>query len=192
MGKSTLFNALTGLRQHTGNWSGKTVATAVGYSQIGDCRFHLVDLPGTYSLLTHSAEEEVTCSYLCGGEAEVVVVVCDASCPDRGVALALQVMEMGHAVLLCLNLMDEARRRVAAHPADFVWIVYDGEYENSFAEGRVRVSYTGGKGPQRADDFIVDFVRMAKWLGLDAKIEVVTGDKELLKRIKKVRRDAAN
>lgn len=111
VGKSTLFNALTGLRQHTGNWSGKTVATAVGYSQIGDCRFHLVDLPGTYSLLTHSAEEEVTCSYLCGGEAEVVVVVCDASCPDRGVALALQVMEMGHAVLLCLNLMDEAQRR---------------------------------------------------------------------------------
>ena len=90
------------------------------------------------------------------------------------------------------ELLAEARRRVAAHPADFVWIVYDGEYENSFAEGRVRVSYTGGKGPQRADDFIVDFVRMAKWLGLDAKIEVVTGDKELLKRIKKVRRDAAN
>lgn len=111
VGKSTLFNALTGLRQHTGNWSGKTVDTAVGYCPIGDCRFRLVDLPGTYSLLTHSAEEEVARSYLCSGEAEAVVVVCDASCPDRGVALALQVMEMGHSVLLCLNLMDEARRR---------------------------------------------------------------------------------
>ncbi len=111
VGKSTLFNALTGLRQHTGNWSGKTVATAVGYSQIGGSRLRLVDLPGTYSLLTHSAEEEVARSYLCGGEAEAVMVVCDASNPDRGVALALQVMEMGHSVLLCLNLMDEARRR---------------------------------------------------------------------------------
>ena len=83
------------------------------------------------------------------------------------------------------ELLAEAKARTAVNPADFVWIVYDGERENSFADGRVRVSYTGGKGPQRADDFIVDFVRMAKWLGLADRIEVVTADKELLKRVQR-------
>ncbi|MBR5524052.1 MAG: ferrous iron transport protein B [Clostridia bacterium] len=111
VGKSTVFNALTGLHQHTGNWSGKTVATAVGYFRAGTHLCRLVDLPGTYSLLTHSAEEAVARDYICGGEPETVVVVCDATCPQRGVRLVLQILETGRPVIVCLNLMDEARRR---------------------------------------------------------------------------------
>ena len=107
VGKSTLFNRLTGLRQHTGNWSGKTVATAVG--RCGDYR--LVDLPGTYSLLPHSEEERVARDYLLCGEAEAVVVVCDACCLERNLNLALQCRELCRRVLVCVNLLDEAERR---------------------------------------------------------------------------------
>ena len=108
VGKSTVFNALTGLHQHTGNWTGKTVATATGVCR-GVCR--LVDIPGTYSLHTHSAEEEVAREYLTTGDPAAVVVVCDATCLDRGVGLVLQILEMGHRVAVCVNLMDEAARR---------------------------------------------------------------------------------
>ena len=107
VGKSTLFNRLTGLRQHTGNWSGKTVATAVG--RCGDYR--LVDLPGTYSLLPHSEEERVARDYLLRDEAEAVVVVCDACCLERNLNLVLQCRELCQRVLVCVNLMDEAERR---------------------------------------------------------------------------------
>ena len=108
VGKSTVFNALTGLHQHTGNWTGKTVATAAGVCR-GVCR--LVDLPGTYSLHTHSAEEEVARDYLLEGDAVGVVVVCDATCLTRGVGLVLQIIEMGRRVAVCVNLMDDAKRR---------------------------------------------------------------------------------
>ena len=107
VGKSTLFNRLTGLRQHTGNWSGKTVAAAEG--RCGDYR--LVDLPGTYSLLPHSEEERVARDYLLRGEAEAVVVVCDACCLERNLNLVLQCRELCKRVLVCVNLLDEAERR---------------------------------------------------------------------------------
>ena len=107
VGKSTLFNRLTGLHQHTGNWSGKTVATAMG--RCGDYR--LVDLPGTYSLLPHSEEEQVARDYLLCGEAEAVVVVCDACCLERNLNLVLQCRELCRRVLVCVNLLDEAERR---------------------------------------------------------------------------------
>ena len=107
VGKSTLFNRLTGLRQHTGNWSGKTVAAAEG--RCGDYR--LVDLPGTYSLLPHSEEERVARDYLLRGEAEAVVVVCDACCLERNLNLVLQCRELCQRVLVCVNLLDEAERR---------------------------------------------------------------------------------
>ena len=107
VGKSTLFNRLTGLHQHTGNWSGKTVATAIG--RCGDYR--LVDLPGTYSLLPHSEEERVARDYLLRDEAEAVVVVCDACCLERNLNLVLQCRELCRRVLVCVNLLDEAERR---------------------------------------------------------------------------------
>lgn len=111
VGKSTLFNALTGLRQHTGNWSGKTISSAQGRCRSSRRDYILADLPGTYSLLVRSAEEEVTRDFLCRGGAKAAVVVCDAACLERNLNLALQVMECCDRVLLCVNLMDEAQRK---------------------------------------------------------------------------------
>ena len=110
VGKSTLFNALTGMRQHTGNWPGKTVATARGRCVWRGRELELVDLPGTYSLSARSAEEEVTRDFLTGGGAAVTVVVCDAGCLERNLILTLQVMELTDNVVVCVNLMDEAAR----------------------------------------------------------------------------------
>ncbi len=111
VGKSTVFNGLTGMKQHTGNWPGKTVATALGrcYSEKYD--YHMVDLPGTYSLMAHSAEEEIARDFLCNGCPDAVIVVCDATCLERNLNLVLQVLELTPRVVVCLNLMDEARRK---------------------------------------------------------------------------------
>ena len=110
VGKSTLFNALTHLRQHTGNWAGKTVATARGqYTYQGE-EYQLVDLPGTYSLAAHSQEEAVARDYIQSGQADGVVVVCDATCLERNLILVLQVLELTGKVLVCVNLLDEAER----------------------------------------------------------------------------------
>ena len=111
VGKSTLFNRLTGLRQHTGNWAGKTVARATGVCESAARRYTLVDLPGAYSLDTRSPEEALARDFLASGEAQAVVVVCDASCLERSLALVLQILALTHRVLVCVNLLDEARRR---------------------------------------------------------------------------------
>lgn len=111
VGKSTVFNRLTGMRQHTGNWSGKTVATAWGRFVWREQPYLLVDLPGTYSLLAHSAEEEAARDFLCFGQADACVVVCDATCLERSLNLVLQIRELIPKVVVCLNLMDEARRK---------------------------------------------------------------------------------
>ena len=111
VGKSTVFNALTHLRQHTGNWPGKTVATARGAFTYHNRRYTLVDLPGTYSLQPGSAEEEVTRDYLQSGEADVTLVVADATCLERNLALVLQVLETAWPVVVCVNLLDEARKK---------------------------------------------------------------------------------
>lgn len=109
-GKSTVFNALTGLRQHTGNWAGKTVGLYRGSFYYKNHRFILVDLPGTYSLRPVSPEEKIARDFLFSGEAEVAVVVVDATALERSLPLALQVMELGQAMVLCVNLVDEARK----------------------------------------------------------------------------------
>ena len=109
-GKSTVFNALTGLRQHTGNWPGKTVARAEGGFEYGDHRYKLVDLPGTYSLLATSLDEEVARDFILFGQPDVTVVVVDATRLERNLNLALQVLEITDRVVICLNLIDEARR----------------------------------------------------------------------------------
>ncbi|MBO5556907.1 MAG: 50S ribosome-binding GTPase, partial [Oscillospiraceae bacterium] len=111
VGKSTLFNSLTGMRQHTGNWAGKTVTLAQGQCRSGDRVFRLVDVPGAYSLMTDSAEEELARDFICFGQAALVVLVCDAGCLERNMDLVLQTMERGRRVLVCVNLMDEAARR---------------------------------------------------------------------------------
>ena len=113
VGKSTLFNALTGLRQHTGNWSGKTVELAQGVCRRRARPYLLVDLPGTYSLSARSAEEEIARDFLASGQADAAVVVCDATRLERTLIFALQVLEQAERVVVCVNLMDEARRRGA-------------------------------------------------------------------------------
>lgn len=111
VGKSSIFNALTGMHQHTGNWAGKTVALASGFCCHKGVRMRWVDLPGTYSLSADSPEEEAARDYLCFEQHDAVVVVCDATCLERNLHLLLQVLEITPRVVLCLNLMDEALKK---------------------------------------------------------------------------------
>ncbi len=110
VGKSTVFNALTGLRQHTGNWPGKTVSRAEGGFVYAGKRYKLVDLPGTYSLLATSPDEEVARDFILFGRPDVTVIVVDATRLERNLNLVLQILEITRRVVICLNLMDEARR----------------------------------------------------------------------------------
>jgi GTP-binding protein len=110
-GKSTLFNTLTGLNQHTGNWPGKTVTRAEGGYAFNDVHCKLVDLPGTYSLLSASQDEEVARNFILFGQPDCTVVVTDATALERNLNLVLQVMEITEKVVVAVNLMDEARRK---------------------------------------------------------------------------------
>ncbi len=110
-GKSTVFNALTGLRQHTGNWPGKTVARAEGGFHYGERRYKVVDLPGTYSLLSASEDEEIARNFILFGRPDCLVVVVDATCLERNLNLVLQVLQITDRVVVALNLMDEAERK---------------------------------------------------------------------------------
>ncbi len=109
-GKSTVFNALTGLRQHTGNWPGKTVLRAEGGYSFDTKKFKIIDLPGTYSLLSTSQDEEVARNFILFGQPDVTVIVVDAARLERNLNLVLQVLEITDKAVLCLNLMDEAKR----------------------------------------------------------------------------------
>ena len=111
VGKSTLFNTLTGLHQHTGNWAGKTVSNASGKFKYNNNDYIIYDLPGTYSLISHSKEENIARNYLCFGTYDIAVVVCDATCLERNLNLVLQTLEINKNVILCLNLIDEANKK---------------------------------------------------------------------------------
>ena len=111
VGKSTVFNGLTGLHQHTGNWSGKTVSNASGTYRYQGETYALVDIPGAYSLMATSAEEEAARDFICFGGADLTVVVCDAACLERNLNLVLQILEITPHVIVAVNLLDEARRR---------------------------------------------------------------------------------
>lgn len=110
-GKSTVFNALTGLRQHVGNWPGKTVTRAEGAFDFNGTKYKLVDLPGTYSLLTASTDEEIARDFLLFGRPHCTVIVVDATVLERNLNLVLQILEITDRAVVCLNLMDEARRK---------------------------------------------------------------------------------
>jgi ferrous iron transport protein B len=111
VGKSTVFNALTGLNQHTGNWPGKTVAASRGVCEFEGAGYSVVDLPGTYSLTAHSPEEEIARDFLLGGTYDAVIAVCDATCLERNLNLVLQILEITGNVVVCVNLMDEAEKK---------------------------------------------------------------------------------
>ncbi len=111
VGKSTIFNALTGMNQHTGNWTGKTVETAAGYFKTENNSYRLVDLPGTYSLMPHSPEETVARDFIINQKPDAVIVVCDATTLSRNLTLVLQTISVSQRVLVCVNLLDEADKK---------------------------------------------------------------------------------
>lgn len=111
VGKSTVFNSLTGLNQHTGNWPGKTVANAQGKFKHKDKNFILVDIPGTYSLMANSVEEEVARDFICFGNPDATIIITDATCLERNLNLVLQTLEITSNVVVCVNLLDEAKRK---------------------------------------------------------------------------------
>lgn len=110
-GKSTLFNLLTGLKQHTGNWAGKTVDLKEGVFQYKTIQYSLIDLPGTYSLFSNSIDEEVARNYIVFEKPDITLVVVDATAIERNLNLVLQVLEITKNVIVCVNLIDEAENR---------------------------------------------------------------------------------
>lgn len=111
VGKSTVFNALTGMNQHTGNWAGKTVSSAEGYFEYKDMKITLADIPGTYSLRTNSAEETTASDFICFSGADAAIIVCDATCLERNLNLTLQIIEAMPKSIVCINLLDEAETK---------------------------------------------------------------------------------
>ena len=111
VGKSTVFNSLTGLHQHTGNWPGKTVSNAMGITSYNNKNFLLVDIPGTYSIMSNSEEEEIARDYICFGNPDCTVVVVDATCLERNLNLVYQILEITNKVVVCVNLLDEALKK---------------------------------------------------------------------------------
>ena len=111
VGKSTIFNSLTGMHQHTGNWTGKTVANATGEAIINNKKFTFVDIPGTYSIISNSEEEEIARDYICFGNPDATVIVVDSTCLERNLNLVYQIMEITDNIIVCVNLLDEAKKK---------------------------------------------------------------------------------
>ena len=111
VGKSTIFNSLTGMHQHTGNWTGKTVANATGEAIINNKKFTFVDIPGTYSIMSNSEEEEIARDYICFGNPDATVIVVDSTCLERNLNLVYQIMEITDNIIVCVNLLDEAKKK---------------------------------------------------------------------------------
>ena len=111
VGKSTIFNSLTGMHQHTGNWTGKTVANATGEAIINNKEFTFVDIPGTYSIMSNSEEEEIARDYICFGNPDATVIVVDSTCLERNLNLVYQIMEITDNIIVCVNLLDEAKKK---------------------------------------------------------------------------------
>ncbi len=150
VGKSSVFNALTGMKQHTGNWPGKTVALASGYVRKSRSPIKLTDLPGTYSLLAHSAEECIAKDAILSDDFDEILIVCDGTCLERNLNLVLQILEITPRVRVCVNLMDEAKRRGIRLSLDAL-------------SARLGVPVIGISAHRRQD-----ILRLAKWLEAEA------------------------
>ena len=111
VGKSTIFNGLTGMNQHTGNWPGKTVENSNGICNYKNKKFLLVDIPGTYSIMSNSQEEEIARDYICFGNPDATVIILDATCLERNLNLVYQIMEITSNIVVCVNLLDEAKKK---------------------------------------------------------------------------------
>ena len=111
VGKSTIFNSLTGMNQHTGNWTGKTVGNCEGLYKFKNYNFNVVDIPGTYSLMSNSEEEEIARNFICFEPLDAVVIVVDATSLERNLNLVFQIMEVTSNIIVCVNLLDEAKKK---------------------------------------------------------------------------------
>ena len=111
VGKSTIFNSLTGMHQHTGNWPGKTVANAIGEMVYNNKIYEIIDIPGTYSIMSNSEEEEIARNYICFGNPDLTIVVLDATCIEKNFNLLYQIMEITNNIIVCVNLLDEAKKK---------------------------------------------------------------------------------
>ena len=111
VGKSTIFNNLTGMNQHTGNWTGKTVANATGIFEYRGEQYKVVDIPGTYSIMSHSEEEEIARNYICFGNPDTTIVVLDATSLERNLNLVLQITEITDSLIVCVNLLMKPKKR---------------------------------------------------------------------------------
>jgi Fe2+ transport system protein B len=149
-GKSTVFNALTGLRQHTGNWPGKTVTRAEGRFTHENKTYKLVDLPGTYSLLSASEDEQIARDFILFGRPDCTVVVADATCLERNLNLVLQVLEISDRVVVCVNLMDEAKRKGIRIDA--------GQLQSDLGVPVVKTTARSGRGLPRLVGKVVDVI----------------------------------
>ena len=109
VGKSTIFNSLTGMQQHTGNWPGKTVANAIGEMTYNNKIYEIIDIPGTYSIMSNSEEEEIARNYICFGNPDLTIVVLDATCIEKNLNLLFQIMEITNNFIVCLNLFDQPK-----------------------------------------------------------------------------------
>ena len=111
VGKSTIFNNLTGMHQHTGNWPGKTVSNASGVCEYKNSKLLFVDIPGTYSIMSNSEEEEIARNYICFGNPDATVIILDATSLEKNLNLVYQIMEITEKVVVCVNLLDEAKKK---------------------------------------------------------------------------------
>ncbi|MFY9177952.1 MAG: ferrous iron transport protein B [Caldicoprobacterales bacterium] len=163
-GKSTVFNNLTGLKQHTGNWPGKTVTNAQGNYRHNNKNYILVDLPGTYSLLSNSVEEEVARDFICFGNPQVTVVVTDATSLQRNLNLVLQILEITSKVVVCVNLMDEAKRKRIR--------VYIDKLEEELGVPVVATSARNGLGLKELKEAVAKVAESSNWAEVkDFKIQ---------------------
>ena len=206
VGKSSIFNGLTGMKQHTGNWAGKTVGRAMGNCKSENKRFVLADIPGTYSLMSASKEEELARNYICFGNYDNLVVICDGTALERNLILVLQTMEVSKNVIVCINLMDEVKKKhisidtkklsqrlncpvietCARKKSTLKKLVKSFDYNGNYAQDFLKISY---------GDMIEKAISMVE-SGLAEKlppnvnprwiaIKFIEGDEKLIKEIEK-------
>ena len=168
VGKSTVFNEMTGMNQHTGNWPGKTVANAQGYANDGEQGYVMVDIPGCYSLMAHSSEEEVARDFICFENPDAVIVVCDATCLERNLNLVLQILEANRRAVVCVNLMDEAKKKSISIRFDVL--------EERLGVPVIGTAARSGKGLEQIYEGLKHVLELNKRLESARYMEVVEGE----------------
>lgn len=168
VGKSTVFNEMTGMNQHTGNWPGKTVANAQGYANDGEQGYVMVDIPGCYSLMAHSTEEEVARDFICFENPDAVIVVCDATCLERNLNLVLQILEANRRAVVCVNLMDEAKKKSISIRFDVL--------EERLGVPVIGTAARSGKGLEQIYEGLKHVLDLNKRLESAQNMEVVEGE----------------